>query len=180
MENNSLPYRNVARWAKPFALAVRLILLSRHAILQFYTTRYCQFGFYHPLCYNSRAQCPLRQCLRIANAIIAGTDSYFVVSSFKREGKISCHDLIPIPRVNVCWFSCIDVHKALRVSNILILCNVPENFNTNQNLKFSQWKYFSSYLRVLHTDTYRCYILNFFSRSSICSSVLKCFYILAL
>ena len=40
------------------------------------------------VCYNSRAHCPLLQCLRTTSAILAGTHSYFVVSSFKCEGKI--------------------------------------------------------------------------------------------
>ena len=57
-----------------------------------------QLSFYHPLCYNSRAQCPLLQCLHTTSARLAGAHSYFVISSFKCEGKICCHDLIPRPR----------------------------------------------------------------------------------
>ena len=55
--------------------------------------------FYRSLCYNSRSHYSLLQCLRTACAILAGTHSSFVVSSFKCEGKNSCHDLIPNPRV---------------------------------------------------------------------------------
>ena len=51
-----------------------------------------------PLCYNSRAHCPLLQCLCTTRAILAGANSYFVVSAFKCEGNNSCHDLIPNPR----------------------------------------------------------------------------------
>ena len=43
---------------------------------------------------------PLLQCLRTTSAILAGTHSYFEVSSFTCEGKLSCHDLIPNPRNN--------------------------------------------------------------------------------
>ena len=55
-----------------------------------------QLSFYRPLCYN-RAHCPLLQCLNTISAILAGAHSYFVVSSFKCEGKNSCYDLIPNP-----------------------------------------------------------------------------------
>ena len=46
-----------------------------------------QLSFYCPLCYNSRAHCPLLQCLCTRSAILADAHTYFVVSSFKREGK---------------------------------------------------------------------------------------------
>ena len=46
-----------------------------------------QLSFYLLLCYYSRAQCPLLQCLRTTSAIVAGAHSYFVVSSFKSEGR---------------------------------------------------------------------------------------------
>ena len=46
-----------------------------------------KFGFYCPLCYNSGAHCPLLQCLCTRSAILADAHTYFVVSSFKREGK---------------------------------------------------------------------------------------------
>ena len=49
--------------------------------------------------FNSIAHCPLLQCLRTTSVILAGVHSYFVVSSFKFEGKNSCHGLIPKPRV---------------------------------------------------------------------------------
>jgi hypothetical protein len=56
----------------------------RHADLvesyPFCTTPYLQLCFYRPLCYDSRAHCPLLQCLRTASAILAGAHSYFVVS----------------------------------------------------------------------------------------------------
>ena len=51
--------------------------------------------FYRPLCYNSRTHCSLLQCLRTSSAILAGAHSYFVLSSFKWEGKNRCHDFIP-------------------------------------------------------------------------------------
>ena len=57
-----------------------------------------QLSFYRPLCYNSRAHCPLLQCLRTTSAILAGAHPYFVESSFKYEGNNSCYDLIPNPR----------------------------------------------------------------------------------
>ena len=50
-------------------------------------------NFYCPLGYNSRAHCPILQCLRTISVILAGAHSYFVVQSFKCEGKDSCHDL---------------------------------------------------------------------------------------
>ena len=40
------------------------------------------------------------QCLRATSAILAVAHSYSVVSSFKYEGKNSCHDLIPNPRID--------------------------------------------------------------------------------
>ena len=46
-----------------------------------------QLSFYRPMCYNSRAHCPLMQYQRTNNATLAGAHSYFVVSSFKRERK---------------------------------------------------------------------------------------------
>jgi hypothetical protein len=58
-----------------------------------------QLSFYRPLCYYSRALCPLLQCLRTTSAILASAHSYFVVSSFKCVEKISCHGLIPNPRI---------------------------------------------------------------------------------
>ena len=47
-----------------------------------------QLSFYCPLCYNSRAHCPLLQSLCTTSAILAGAHYYFVVPSFKCEGKI--------------------------------------------------------------------------------------------
>ena len=41
-----------------------------------------QLSFYCPLCYNSRAHCPLLQCLYTTSIMLAGTHYYFVVSSF--------------------------------------------------------------------------------------------------
>ena len=51
--------------------------------------------------YNIRAHCPQLQCLHTTSAILAGSHSYFVVSSFKCEGKNSCHDLTSNPRIYV-------------------------------------------------------------------------------
>ena len=48
-----------------------------------------RLSFYCPLCYNSRAHCPLLQCLCTTSAILAGALYYFVVPSFKCEGKNS-------------------------------------------------------------------------------------------
>ena len=62
----------------------------------FCTTLDLQLGFYRLLCCNSRAHCPLLQCLR-TSVILADAHSYFVVSSFKSEGKNSCIDLISKP-----------------------------------------------------------------------------------
>ena len=55
-----------------------------------------QLSFYWPLCYNSRAHCPLLQCLCMTSAIVAGAHSYFV-GSFKCEEKNNCHYLISNP-----------------------------------------------------------------------------------
>ena len=75
----------------------------------FCTTLDLQLSFYRPLCYNSRAHCPLMQCLRTTSAKQTGAHSYFLVLSFKCEGKYSCHDLIPNPR------TCIYIYIAERV-----------------------------------------------------------------
>ena len=61
------------------------VLVKSHA---FCTTIDLQLNFYHPLCYNSRAQCLLLQCLHTTSALLAGAHSYFMVSSFKCERKI--------------------------------------------------------------------------------------------
>ena len=57
---------------------------GRHAILveshPFCTMIDLQLSFYRCLCYNSRAHCPLLQCVRTKSAILAGAHSYFVVS----------------------------------------------------------------------------------------------------
>ena len=60
----------------------------------FCTTLDLQLSFYCPLCYNIRAHYPLLQYLRTTSAILPGAYSYFAVSSFKCDGKNSCHDLI--------------------------------------------------------------------------------------
>ena len=52
-----------------------------------------------PLGYNSRGHCLLLQYLHTTSTILAGAQFYFVVSSFKCEGKNSCHDLIPNPAI---------------------------------------------------------------------------------
>ena len=62
-------------------------------------------GFYRPLCYNSRAHCPLLQCPHTTSAILPGAHSYFVVSLFKYERKNSCHDLVPNPRIICCMIT---------------------------------------------------------------------------
>ena len=84
-----------------FSLAVRLFW-CRHAVLieshPFCTTLNLQLSFCHPLCYNSRAHCPLLQCIH-TSAILAGAYSYFLVPTFKCEGKNSCHCLITYPRI---------------------------------------------------------------------------------
>jgi hypothetical protein len=56
-----------------------------------------QLSFYRPLCYNSRTHCPLLQCLCTTSATLAGAHTYFMVSSFKCEGKDNWYDLIPNP-----------------------------------------------------------------------------------
>ena len=40
------------------------------------------------LCLEDRTNCVILQCLCTTSAILAGAHSYFVVSSFKCEGKI--------------------------------------------------------------------------------------------
>ena len=66
------------------------VLIKSHA---FCSTLDLQLSFYCPFFYNSRAHCSLLQCLRTASAILAGAHSYFVVSSFKFEGKNCYHDI---------------------------------------------------------------------------------------
>ena len=63
-----------------FSLAVRLFC-CRHTVL---VESHPLFMMYN----NSRAHCPLLQFLHTTNAIIADAHSYFVVSSFKCEGKM--------------------------------------------------------------------------------------------
>ena len=70
--------------------------------IPFCTTLDLQLSFYRPLCYNSRAHCPRLQCLCTTTAILADANSYFMVSSFKCEGKCRCHDLIPNHRISLC------------------------------------------------------------------------------
>ena len=41
------------------------------------------YRFHRPLCYKSRARCPILQCLRTTSVILPGAHSYFVLSSFK-------------------------------------------------------------------------------------------------
>ena len=68
--------------------------------ITFCTTLDLQLNFHRPLCYNSRAHCPLFECLRTTSTMLAGAHSYFVVS-FKCEGKDIRHDLIPNPRTQM-------------------------------------------------------------------------------
>ena len=77
------------------------IFTSHESQLQhpFFTTLDLQLpSIYRPLCYNSRAHCPLLQCLRTTSAILADAHSCFEVSSFKCEGKIvtmtSCWNIV--------------------------------------------------------------------------------------
>ena len=69
-------------WATVLFCTVQLFWCS-HAVLvdshPFCTTLDLQLSFYRRLCYNSRAHCPLLQCLHTASAILAGAHSYFVV-----------------------------------------------------------------------------------------------------
>ena len=92
----ALSYRILVRWAE----AVQLFWW-RHAVLveshPFRTTHDLQTSFYHPLCYDSRDHCLLLQILHTTSVILAGSHSYFVVSSLS-EGKNRWHDLIPNPR----------------------------------------------------------------------------------
>jgi hypothetical protein len=76
-----------------------------------------RLGFCLLLCYNSSVHCPLLQCLRTTSAILAGAHYYFVVSSFKCEGKYSCHDLI-----HVIVFACISLPLNLILPQITIVC----------------------------------------------------------
>ena len=69
-----------------------------------------QPNFYGHLCYNSRVHSPLLQPLRTTSAILAGAH-YFAVS-FKCEGKNSCHDLIPNPRIySICIKSALTFYR---------------------------------------------------------------------
>ena len=83
---------------------VTVLLFSyRHIFLVelhiFFTTFDLLLSFYRSLRYNTRDHCPLLQCLNSTNVVIAGANPYFVVLSFKCEGKNSCNDLIPNSRV---------------------------------------------------------------------------------
>ena len=53
------------------------------------------------MCYNSRAHCPLLQCISTTIAILAGPHPYLWYHYLGPiyEGKNSCHDLIPNPRI---------------------------------------------------------------------------------
>ena len=91
--NDRVPY---GRRLFPTASTSSLTFSRSTAILMwaccshpFCTTIDLQLSLYRPLCYNSRAHCSLLQCLRITSAILASTHSYFVISSFKCEGKNS-------------------------------------------------------------------------------------------
>ena len=84
---------------------VGTLFLSR----PFCTTLNLQLSFYLALWYNSRAHRPLLQCQRTKSIILAGAHSYFVVSSFKFEGKNSCHDLIHNPRLSGVEVCCLFV-----------------------------------------------------------------------
>ena len=100
--------------------------------IPFCTTLDLQLSFYRPLCYNSSAHCPLLLCIRTTSAILAGAHSYFVVSSFKYEGKNSCHDLILNPRFYrpLCYNSrahC-PLLQCLRVSAIGLLAGAHSYF----------------------------------------------------
>ena len=61
-------------------------ILCTHAVLieshQFCMTLDLQLRSYRPLCYNIRVHWPLLHCLCATSVILAGTYSYFVVSSF--------------------------------------------------------------------------------------------------
>ena len=80
----------------------------------FCTTLDLQLRFYRPMCYNSRAYCPLLQCLRTRSAIIAGEHSYFV-GSFKWEGNSSCHDLNPKPHIYILQYPFYNTYRGVRV-----------------------------------------------------------------
>ena len=51
-----------------------------------------QLSFYYPLCYNSRAHCPLLQCVCTTSAILAVFFLWY--DHLNVRGTITCHDLI--------------------------------------------------------------------------------------
>ena len=51
----------------------------------FCTTLDLQLSFYRPLCYNSRAHCPLLQCVRTTSDILAGSSRIWTTE----DGMIS-------------------------------------------------------------------------------------------
>ena len=76
---------------------IAIIGLVKSSIL--HDAWFIKLSFYWLLSYDSRAHCSLLQFLRSTTAILAGAYSYFVLSSFKFEGKNSYHDLIPSPHI---------------------------------------------------------------------------------
>ena len=93
--NNVLLYRTVIRRTTVFQRGGTTSKLH-----PFCMTLDLQLSFDCPLCYNRRAHSCLLHCLH-TSAILACTHSYFVVSSFKCEGKNCCYDLIPNPHIYI-------------------------------------------------------------------------------
>ena len=83
----------------------------------------------HPLCMMLDVQLslyrPLQQCLCTTTAILAGAHSYFVVSSFKCQGKNSCHDLIPNLRIflNILLSHILFISLSIKVHVLLLYIN---------------------------------------------------------
>ena len=135
--NNALPYRTFVRWVAGFQRACatsgdlecsRWPVSVRNDVSRAVLDQYMESDssvwksilhgawlttFFRPMCYNSRAHCPLLQCLRTTSAILADAHSYFVVSSFKCERKNSSHDLIPNPRIHTIHRFNKALHKCL-------------------------------------------------------------------
>ena len=87
----------------PFFLCL-FLPVAQVVSVPFCTTLDLQLSFYRPLCYNSRAHCPLLRCLHTTSDIITGAHSYFMVSSFRYEGKKYFHWVSTQPSyVFVCY-----------------------------------------------------------------------------
>ena len=117
-------------WHSLAFLPCSIAILMQAYCSPFFTALDLQLSFYRPLCYNSRTHSPLLQCLRTTSAILPGAHTYFVVSSFKCEGKNSCHDLIPNP----CIFRNLQIHGYQFLT--FSMNNFPKTISSLKSLRY--------------------------------------------